>query len=1751
MRNAKLWSVLLAAVLLCACIAGVLFTGASASDSRIPTATTTYVVGTDGDTIRACLDKAAGETWGKDTVLEIQFSGEDKSIYSAPDAANGVSGYTMFETATIFREDDTQLPIVIRGLDDDRAAKIMTPSNSYNATNDYFFTNLTMNGGASASATVSFYAGSGELVFENTKHNNYSYTWYYGDCQATDAWEGWDAAKIAANKGDKNLVETGIVFGNGTKFFDDFADDASDEYQRMSAVGFNGANNETIAALKRAEADVTAALTEDEVEAVREAAKTATYRKGNVVEIADCPVKPWDTQAYLVLDSGTENPTSYEYGYAGARKGISPVQEAKIEAISGGYQYLSADGHDSQMNETYVGNTTVIVRGGKTLSNSVGIRLTNVAMLVGDLKLEIHQDNENVPTQTKFVQPGTTGATSTVFGNYHFLMTGGTIGAGYSNAKVDSNGDQAVDSNNKKQWNYNDSNDGYWGAPVATGTIVNEVQGGQIWQFYSSRYANTYENTPISIVLPGTNETLTAKVSVHNIISGGIIGGPEVQGTKTDSAGNVIDVQNGTKAYFGGAKAASTKITSVCNEILGGTIYDFRANGTSTGKSYMPDDVYNYVHGTKEKYPTFLCDFYGTRASGGYNITNIIKGYPKFNDGTSNRCIFGGTRNGTITRVTNYIGGMPQFKNFYGGSTGTSDKSSANAAVQYLHSYFAFDPETKIAGEIFAGNGYWQVKGLDGATASKGNSNNYVTYELEANVYSGNFGTFRLESVSGTDVKSGDNMTLNVYGGNWDGSFMPVNRIVSRTTSTYAEKSVTTNIYGGTFGGNAYMGGQNARNTNVINNIYGGEFKSNYYGGGDDWVKTVTNNIYGGTFSAAVYAGGYQCGSESIVNNIYGGTFSDSGDYMGAFAPATEDKNHNAGTIENNLYGGKLGSGWTYMGHRNGPAKTITNHFYDGADNPCRDPENALYKYYDEATMLPGGTHLRDQVMCGIGYNEQYVNINRVESITNTFEGGYWEKDLGAGADITYHGGMRWGIVGDITNNFVKGTFCKGYGGSDYGYVTGTITNNFGTELEEGAEAPALVFTDFTMGGGLDQSSNTQLMSEKIAAAKAATDPTETQQAWIAIAEEFGDDYEGGAKYIVNNVYYGTFADYHGGSYGSSEGKTLAVSKIDTITNNIYGGTFTEYHGGTYRNAKIATGVFNNIKGGQFNGAVYLGNTGTGTVTCPTITSTIDGGFGNESENASFYCGNGGVACDSVVKTTFNDFTANKTYVYGGSYGKHTQPENADYAIETTINGGTFIGFWGQGGGTNSDLTGNIKTTVNGGTFNGWNSLEHMHNAIAGGSRNGSTTGNIELIINGGTFNSDVVGGIIWGSQTNSDKLVDGNITVTVNGGTFNEDIYVDCRIEDGIEVTGTKTLNGVQTAGKALKLGGVAKFDSFISNGEAVDIDAETNVKFKTLTGKLHVNQTVGWQAHDYLTLPAGSEYDVAEAEGIYGSYFEDTDGDGTIFIVGNGMGIEGVTLRLGERIGVRVLLNKDDVDGFGDAFTYKVTFGEDETVLAEGTKADLVDYQGYYSFIYEGIGLAEFGQSATISGIFLNEIMDVSIAQLAEMAQTAWADNAKWKAYADAVVEFHNVYNLNAENTLTPAAVPHASDATKYDENVDNATATLLMADAAGVRLEVTFKEMPENVWIYVDGHQLDEQMITVEGNVLTADIYVAHEYMATTLTINVQSDTAPCMQYSTSIEILANELANATPTEDNAKQIANATAFLVYVQKAVACK
>ena len=1730
MRNAKLWSTLCAAVLLAACVLGVLFTGASASDTRIPEATATYVVGTDGKTIRACLDKAAGQTWGKNDVLKIQFSGTDSSAYASPDPDNGISGYTLFEAVTVFREDDTKLPIIIEGTDADRAATLTFKQNDYAATNDYYFTNLTIGGGVEGK-NIKIYAGVGELVFENTKHNNSSYTYYYGDNMAMDALEGWDAVKVAANVNDEGLLVTGITFGKGVTGL--YQSGSSGVH--IAAVGYHGSatTNPVIFALKRSASNVKTVLTEDEVEAVRDAAPLATFKPGNVLK--DCILKPWDTEAYIVLDCGEvadKDDTTPDYPTAGPRLGVSPVRRATLTQLSGGCQYLCA-GDISGDNETYVGDTYLFFRGGRSGEKmesggyaDVGIRLSQKSQYIGNFVFEVHEDDPNMPTYTPWVQCSSDTTTSRIFGDFHFLMTGGEIGRGYSNYNA---------AGTKKV--YSDGNDGYWGAPLATGSIVNEVRGGQIWAFYGSRYANKLENTTVSTVLPGTGETLTAKVSIHNIISGGIIGGDKITG---DGAN---ETQSGIKGFFGQYKGPGDKnVKSVCNEITGGTIYAFNAG--NSGLESAPGDIYNFISGTTEKYPTFLTHFYGSTSTvTSDKIVNVFKGYPVFqNKAGEKMSIYGGCKNGTAENITNYLGGMPVFDAFYGGSSGAapaSDKTDADCegVAGTIHNVIALDTtEKSISNYIWGGNGYHTIKGVDGATESDGNSANYVSKSITMDVYGGHYGTLRAESACGKH----DNVpiTLNVYGGKWSGTFIPVNRGCNKGSTALKNSLVTTNIYDGTFS-TCYMGGQNARNQDFVNNIYGGNFTAWFYGGGNVWAKNITNNIYGGNFTGGYAGGGSACGFESVTNNIYGGTFGGSRADMGAYSnPTTASNIYADQTIENNFYGGEFLK-WIYCGHQNGTTGTITNHFYTGENNPVRDAENALSKYLDETgkTTLAGGSYFHDQVVCGIGYSEGNINTNYAKAINNTFEGGLWTKASGGYTDITIHGGMRWGVVENVTNTFVKGAYYRFYGGCDYGRVLGTITNNFGTEGEENT---VLTFSGYALGGGLDAPDAG--IAGKIEAAKAASAPSATQKAWLAVAEKYGDDYNVGAKYIVNNVYCGTFHQFYGGAYGTTNAGVS--SDIDTITNNVKGGLFEKlnsdsvaYSGGCVRSATIKTGIFNNVDGGIFNGNYYGGSVGTGKVSCPLVENTINGFTGNANSNSQVYFGNGNPTLNGVVKTVINDFDAKKSYVFGGSSNTHNQPADADYGIQTTINGGTFSGFWGLGGGGACVYTGNVKTVVNGGTFNGYDST--LPNALIGGPRNGTLVGNIELEINGGTFTADVIGGTHWGSQKDACDTIDGNVTTKIYGGDFRRDIYaLSKHAAEDLKATGTVTLTVDQTKYKPLSLYGTAIIDTFTANGMHILIGEKTDLEIKALTGSVAFDQTVGWQAHDYIKLPAGAQYQITESPAIYGAY----EADDTILIKGAAVAPVGATIRLAERLGVRIVLNKDDVDAYGEEFTYSVKLGG--TTIATGTYADIV--ANNYSILFDGIGLSKFGEKFTVSSPVMEDL-ESSILDLAVLAQTAWAENAEWKAYADAIIEFHNVYNLDAANTLTPAAVSTAPKAAKGEaDGIASADVTLLMGDAAGIRLSVTLNAAPANAKILVNGEEVT-QLVKVEENTVTADLYFAHQALADEFVVTLQSDAGVHMTYTTSIEALANVLANDSENENKN----NATAFLVYIQKAVACK
>ena len=114
----------------------------------------------------------------------------------------------------------------------------------------------------------------------------------------------------------------------------------------------------------------------------------------------------------------------------------------------------------------------------------------------------------------------------------------------------------------------------------------------------------------------------------------------------------------------------------------------------------------------------------------------------------------------------------------------------------------------------------------------------------------------------------------------------------------------------------------------------------------------------------------------------------------------------------------------------------------------------------------------------------------------------------------------------------------------------------------------------------------------------------------------------------------------------------------------------------------------------------------------------------------------------------------------------------------------------------------------------------------------------------------------------------------------------------------------------------------------------------------------------------------------------------------------------------------------------------------------------------------------------------------------------------------------------------------------DIDSASAALLMSDAAGMRLQVTLGDTYENVKVLVNG---EEVAATVDGAKITTEFFFAHEYLAETFVVTVQSDAGVHMIYTASIEAMAAELASNEANEFNG----NATAFLCYIQAAVACK
>jgi len=163
--------VVLCAVLMFASVLGILATG---TQNDVLTPTVVYTVGTvqqegsihvDDFSYATAALREKNRQWKADDVVEIQFVGQ---------ISGGAEDGVLFRLETIWREDGTKLPIIIRGagaLRDDASIYLDGVGGWYACANDYTFVNLSMPIGTNngEKGVTEFYAGSGNIRFENVE----------------------------------------------------------------------------------------------------------------------------------------------------------------------------------------------------------------------------------------------------------------------------------------------------------------------------------------------------------------------------------------------------------------------------------------------------------------------------------------------------------------------------------------------------------------------------------------------------------------------------------------------------------------------------------------------------------------------------------------------------------------------------------------------------------------------------------------------------------------------------------------------------------------------------------------------------------------------------------------------------------------------------------------------------------------------------------------------------------------------------------------------------------------------------------------------------------------------------------------------------------------------------------------------------------------------------------------------------------------------------------------------------------------------------------------------------------------------------------------------------------------------------------------------------------------------------------------------------------------------------------------------
>lgn len=531
-----------------------------------------------------CNDKVMKKSFEPGSVLVVKFKGSLTAFADGTNVSLRKSYNNFFGAATIFRSDNTKLPIIIEGVEVNRASTVtISPSSSsiLAFANDYYFTNLTLQKAASTS-DVTLHGGSGRVTFDNVNFDLSGNVKFGADNYNADCFYEWTDVRIEANKGKDGLIESSFTFGK-----DAALPTSSSSGIIISTVvcnGHNGSGNFKSTYLAKDSAfDETVAET---VKTYAAAQRFIPGSKNLVTSESKCSVYPTMTKASIIIDNGKANSDTADFGNIYFRRGCNAVGASEIKILSGNVNNVYLDAYtqsdEKTQKEIYYGDIHLVVDGGKIVTRVYGLRY---AYLVGNYTAELKSGYIK-----RFDGTDCTAAYAALNGNYLFHATGGTMHEYYGACEVIGEGNTI-----ETRVEGGTFTSAFNCVRHAVANITNNISGGTFKSNFRTATANTTAGGNVITNVSGAyNETVfesnfyagaeNAGATLKNVvtnISGGTFA-KLIKGTSTDES-NVINVisENATDSI----KLGSYTYTFDKFEMNGGIVHFYKSTVTANNAS--------------------------------------------------------------------------------------------------------------------------------------------------------------------------------------------------------------------------------------------------------------------------------------------------------------------------------------------------------------------------------------------------------------------------------------------------------------------------------------------------------------------------------------------------------------------------------------------------------------------------------------------------------------------------------------------------------------------------------------------------------------------------------------------------------------------------------------------------------------------------------------------------------------------------------------------------------------------------------------------------------------------------------------------------------------------------------------------------------------------------------------------------------------------------------------------------------------